>query len=110
VMIVGSALMSTLGHIDLFTALYVVTETMTTTGFGDIQPRQYGDVAEGVAMLLMIAGVILSGIFIAVISANFTQARWNAIQGLRPIHRRGHIIVCGAGRVGSRVISTSPSS
>src|ERR1700759_1242934 len=27
-----------------------------------------------------------------------------ALQGLRPVHRRGHIVICGAGSIGSGVI------
>src|SRR5207244_9928822 len=33
-----------------------------------------------------------------------TRVHWVTMQGLRPVHRRGHIIVCGAGSIGSAVI------
>ena len=52
----------------------------------------------------MIAGVVLTGILIAVGSSLFTRAQYAALQGLRRVSRRGHVIVCGAGNVGSRVI------
>jgi Trk K+ transport system NAD-binding subunit len=91
-------------HLGVVTAAYFVLSTMTTTGYGDIAPAR-GDLrGEVVAMLLMLAGLTFSGIFIAVLSSRFAEAQYIATQGLRPVTRRGHIIVCGAGNVGSRVV------
>src|SRR5205085_11236300 len=45
-----------------------------------------------------------TGIFIAVVAARLTHAQWVRMQGLRPISRRGHIIVCGCGSIGTGVI------
>ncbi len=90
--------------IDPLSAAYFVVETMTTTGYGDITPRAAGGIGEVAAMLLMLAGIAFSGIFIAILSSRFTQAQFIATQGLRRVHRRDHVIVCGAGNVGSRVI------
>ncbi|HZT88495.1 MAG TPA: NAD-binding protein [Stellaceae bacterium] len=94
---------SSLGS-DWLTAAYFVLATMTTTGYGDITPNHAnaGDVLT--AMGLMLSGVLLTGIFIAFAASLLTQARWVRMQGLRPIHRRGHIVVCGAGSIGSGVI------
>ena len=55
-------------------------------------------------MLLMLAGITLTGFFIAFGASLLTRVHWVAMQGLRPIHRRGHIVVCGAGSIGSEVI------
>ncbi len=85
-------------------AMYFVTATMTTTGYGDISPLTAGPPGELGAMLLMIAGLATSGVFIAILASNFARAQFVALQGLRPVRRRGHIVVCGAGNVGSRVI------
>jgi Trk K+ transport system NAD-binding subunit len=85
-------------------AMYFVTSTMTTTGYGDISPLTAGPAGELGAMLLMIAGLASSGVFIAILASNFARAQFVALQGLRPVRRRGHIVVCGAGNVGSRVI------
>jgi len=100
----GTAVFGHMLHVDPFTAAYFVVETMTTTGYGDISARQAGMPGMLGAMLLMVAGVTFTGIFIAILSSRFTQAQYVAIQGLRHVSRRGHIIVCGAGDVGSRVI------
>ncbi len=91
-------------HLDPLTAAYFVTATMTTTGYGDLSAERAGLPGEFVAILLMLSGLTFSGIFIAILSSRFTQAQYVAVQGVRRISRRGHIIVCGAGNVGGRVI------
>ena len=85
-------------------AAYFVMATMTTTGYGDLTPNRGnpGDIA--VDMILMLAGITLSGLFIAFGASLLTRVQWVALQGLRPVHRRGHIVVCGAGSIGSEVI------
>jgi Trk K+ transport system NAD-binding subunit len=55
-------------------------------------------------MLLMLAGITLTGLFIAFGASLLTRVQWVTMQGLRPVHRRGHIVVCGAGSIGSGVI------
>ncbi|MGH7094938.1 MAG: potassium channel family protein [Stellaceae bacterium] len=85
-------------------AAYFVLSTMTTTGYGDITPAHGnpGDIV--IAMMLMLSGIVLTGIFIGFAASLLTQARWVRMQGLRRIRRRGHIVVCGAGSIGSGVI------
>ena len=85
-------------------AAYFVLSTMTTTGYGDITPARGNVPGELAAMLLMVGGIAFSGIFIAVMSSRFTQAQYIATQGLRRVSQRDHIVVFGAGNVGSRVI------
>jgi voltage-gated potassium channel Kch len=91
-------------HDSWLETAYFVIATMTTTGYGDITPN-HKDPAELVAtILLMLAGTTLTGVFIAFGASLLTRVHWVTLQGLRPLHRRGHIIVCGAGRIGSGVI------
>jgi voltage-gated potassium channel Kch len=85
-------------------AAYFVVATITTTGYGDITPH-HNDPADVIAaMLLMLLGTLLTGVFIAFVAARLTRAQWVRMQGLRPVHRRGHIVVCGCGSIGSGVI------
>jgi Trk K+ transport system NAD-binding subunit len=85
-------------------ASYFVVATMTTTGYGDVTPDRNNPVAIAAAMLLMLSGISFTGLFIAFGASLLTRVQWVTMQGLRPIHRRGHIIVCGAGSLGSGVI------
>ncbi len=90
--------------LDPLSAFYLVVQTMTNTGFDDRIIRAHGPAAEILAIFLMLSGLILSGLFIAIVASRLTQAEFILSQGLRRIERRGHVIVCGAGQVGSQVI------
>ncbi len=85
-------------------AAYFVVTTMTTTGFGDIHPNHDDLVDVGMAMTLMLLGTIFTGIFTAFVAARLTRVQWVRMQGLRPIGRRGHIVICGGGNIGTGVI------
>jgi Trk K+ transport system NAD-binding subunit len=91
-------------HGDPLAAFYFVSTTFTSTGYGDITPLGRGAAAMLLANVVMFAGVASSGIFIAFATAALTRAQFNAIQGLRQIRTRGHVLVCGSGDVGTRVI------
>jgi voltage-gated potassium channel Kch len=90
--------------IDWLTAAYFVMSTMTTTGYGDITPNHTEPADVAMAMVLMLLGTVFTGIFIAFLASRLTRAQWVRMQGLRPIRRRGHIVVCGCGSIGSGVI------
>ena len=89
---------------DWLMAAYFVLTTMTTSGYGDIVPSHDDPGQIIAAMVLMAAGISFGGIFIALISSRLTRAQWVRMQGLRRVRRRGHIVVCGAGSIGSGVI------
>ena len=86
---------------DAITAAYFVATTMTTTGYGDITPTTH--VGQMATMILEILGVAFSGISIAFVTTALTRAQFTALQGLRQIRTRGHVVVCGTGNVGTRV-------
>jgi voltage-gated potassium channel Kch len=89
---------------DWLTAAYFVMSTMTTTGYGDITPNHEDPIDVAMAMVLMLAGTVFTGLFIAIVASRLTRAQWVRMQGLRPIRRRGHIVVCGCGSIGTGVI------
>jgi Trk K+ transport system NAD-binding subunit len=91
-------------HKDPVTALYFVATTFTTTGYGDITPLGSGALPMLLSGLLMITGLAASGIFIAFATSALTRAQFTAMQGLRQIRTRGHVVVCGSGNVGTRVV------
>jgi voltage-gated potassium channel Kch len=89
---------------DWLTATYFVLTTITTTGYGDITPNHDNPLDVVAAMTLMLSGTVFTGILIAFVASRLTHAQWVRMQGLRPIHRHGHIVVCGCGRTGTRAI------
>jgi Trk K+ transport system NAD-binding subunit len=102
VFVVATVIFGFILHKDPITAAYFVATTMTTTGYGDITPTTHlGMIA---AALLEVLGVAFSGLSIAFLTTTLTRAQFTALQGLRQIKTRSHIVVCGAGNVGQRVI------
>lgn len=55
-------------------------------------------------VLTTLVGIALVAIFTATVTSGLYAAALRRTQGLRRIHRSGHVIVCGAGNVGSLVI------
>src|SRR2546430_11395390 len=55
-------------------------------------------------MVLMLLGTVFTNLFIVFAAARLTRAQWVRMQGRRPIYRRGHIVVCGSGSIGTGVI------
>lgn len=92
-------------HRDPVSAFYFTATTFTSTGYGDITPLGNGP-AMIVASLVMFCGVVASGIFIAFATSALTHAQFTAMQGLRQIRTRGHVLVCGSGNVGTRVVES----
>jgi voltage-gated potassium channel Kch len=90
--------------VEWLTAAYFVMSTLTTTGYGDITPHRTDLVDVLMAMFLMLSGTVITGIFIAIAAARLTRAQWVRMQGLRPIQRRGHIVLCGCGSIGTGVV------
>jgi voltage-gated potassium channel Kch len=87
-------------------SLYFVAATMFTVGYGDITPltRNGGWISIVLAIVMMGVGVTLGGVFIATIASALSRAQQIALRGLRDIRAEDHIVVCGAGNVGTRII------
>jgi Trk K+ transport system NAD-binding subunit len=102
VFVVSTAFFGVLFKKDVITAAYFVTTTMTTTGYGDITPTTH--LGQMATIVLEVLGVAFSGISIAFVTTALTRAQFTALQGLRQIRTRGHVVVCGSGNVGTRVI------
>lgn len=85
-------------------AMYFVVTVVTTTGFGDITPKD-----APASMIWACAGLmILGSLSMAAVSAWMTEKllalRMGGIFDRRPLPERGHVIVGGLGTVGYRIV------
>jgi voltage-gated potassium channel Kch len=99
-------------HWNVWSVMYFVMTTMEGSpdtnlcsdcgGSGTLAVWQIVEMAG--AVLVTLAGLSMVAIFTASMTSALYAAAIRRTQGLRRIHRSGHIIVCGAGNVGSLVI------
>lgn len=99
--IIGYMVIENLSFIDAF---YLTVVTITTVGYGDIIPKTgagrlftMGLIVSGVGMAYYTFSLLISGVI---------EGQLKNVWGRRAMNRRiaamnNHIIVCGAGRVGS---------
>lgn len=91
----------------VLTSLYVATQTVTTVGYGDVAPQTLLGRVFATAFMLAGVGVVLYALTSTVQS--IVQSELLATFGQRRRVRKmsklkNHFIVCGAGRVGSRLV------
>jgi Trk K+ transport system NAD-binding subunit len=57
------------------------------------------------AIAAMLGGIVFTSIFIGYVSSAMTRAQWISMQGLRRIRARGHVVICGGGKIGTAVMN-----
>jgi voltage-gated potassium channel len=92
---------------SLENSLYVAAQTVTTVGYGDIVPLSKG--GRAFATLFMIVGVGTVFYALTSIVQSIVESEVLATLGMRRRYRelkkvKNHFIICGAGRIGSRII------
>lgn len=107
IIIIGAVGFRLLEGVPWLDAFYLAVQTVTTVGYGDVSPQT--PVGRAFAIALMLAGVGLVLYALTVLAQAVLQSE---IVGMFDARRRmkemrkleGHYIVCGAGRVGRRII------
>ncbi len=90
----------------LFSALWVTIISLTTTGYGDIVPETYA--GRAFLLLVLVVGVGTVAYSMGAIINILVESQISKVMGLNKMMNTinkldNHIIVCGAGRVGSHV-------
>lgn len=83
-------------------AAYFVVATITTVGYGDINLHAAPAPLKAYGVFMMLSGALVMAAVYAVVTDALVGSRLNELLGARLAPRRGHVIVCGLGTVGSR--------
>lgn len=103
VIVTSSVLLSAALKMSFLDASYFVTTTITTVGYGDYNFSSAPAPIKifGICLMLIGAGS-LAVLFSSVTEALFTKRMINTFGG-RPVPRKDHLILVGAGHLGGRI-------
>jgi voltage-gated potassium channel Kch len=86
-----------LGWVD---AIYFVTVTISTVGYGDINLKDAGPVSKIAAIVLIVVSTIMVWMIFSLIIDAVIKKRIQLALGRKKYSMKGHVILCGLGRVG----------
>ncbi len=88
-------------------SLYLATQTVTTVGYGDVPPKTSAGRMFAILFMLLGAGTVLYALTVlaqAVIQSEIIEALDFRRKTKEMEKMKNHFIVCGAGRVGRRIV------
>jgi Trk K+ transport system NAD-binding subunit len=102
--VVSVAVFGRFDHLDLVDAIYFTVTVLTTTGFGDIGLRDAPELLELYGVLVMLLGAAAVTITFALITDAIVRTRLAGMTGALPPDLEDHVVVCGIGNIGFRVV------
>ncbi|TAM62087.1 hypothetical protein EPN52_01285 [bacterium] len=100
--LVSAAFYESTLHLSVLDAFYVVTSRIAENG--DVSLWRTSSVVEAFTIAVMLSGIALTGSVVALITNAVVRRREESVAGMRRVGARGHVVVCGSGVVGSRVV------
>jgi Trk K+ transport system NAD-binding subunit len=85
-------------------SVYFVLTTITTVGYGDINLRHAPVAVKLFGNLLMLSGAASLAAIFGIITDFLLRMRLQELLGRRKLRMRNHVVVCGLGNVGIRVL------
>lgn len=105
VVVVSTAVFHVFLGSSLIDALYFTVTTVTTVGYGDFNLRQAPSLLKAYGILLMLLGPCAIGLVLGFVTDRIITERLETFFGKRRKKMRDHIIVCGLGQLGYRIVS-----
>lgn len=102
----GTAFFAKAMSLSLVDAFYFVITTMTTTGYGDISPKDHPSYVKIGAAALMVASATTFAIFFALVSDWVFARRLDVVLGRVPTRFANHVVLIGGGHMSARLAST----
>jgi voltage-gated potassium channel Kch len=103
VIAVATAFFARVLNLDAITALYFVSSTITTVGYGDITLHHAPPYAQIAGIFLMFGGTALSTLAFALLTEWLLDRRIHVLEGRMGVDWQDHAIVVGGGNIGYRV-------
>ena len=104
---VGAIGFAWIEDLSLIDAVYLATQTVVTVGYGDLPPKTRGGRIFATIFMLVGGGAVVYAL--SILAQQIVQSEVLAALGVRRRSQamsklENHFIVCGAGRVGARII------
>jgi Trk K+ transport system NAD-binding subunit len=91
-------------HLGLVDGIYFTATTMATVGYGDVSLARASDWLKLYDVGLMAISAVLLASVLAFVTDMLVSSRIDRALGRFPRPRQDHVIVCGLGKAGSRVL------
>src|SRR5262245_22998018 len=85
-------------------SFYFVVSTMTTVGYGDISLKEAPDGVKLFGTFLMLSSAALLAATFGILTDYLVKSRLEELLGRGKIRMRNHIVLCGLGHVGIRIL------
>src|SRR6185436_5532250 len=101
---IGTSVFAFSRHIDAIDSMYFTATTMATVGYGDVNLLDAPDWLKLFDIGLMAISAVLLASVLAFVTDQLVSSRIDRALGRFPRPRKDHVIVCGLGKAGARVI------
>jgi voltage-gated potassium channel Kch len=91
--------------LSLIDAIYFTITIMTTVGFGDFNLKDSTTVSKITGMFVMISGAVVTTVFFAILTGYMLKKRLDLRMGHKRFNVKDHVVLCGIGDVGVRVLN-----
>lgn len=103
---ISTAVFALSDHLGLVDAVYFTATTMATVGYGDVNLATASDWLKLYDVGLMAVSAVLLASVLAFVTDILVSSRIDRALGRFPRPAKDHVIVCGLGKAGSRIIAS----